>query len=62
MSFKTGQIVITHGANTWKNKSFWHDLFIAKSLQRHISCDWGDLEQEDIQANNDALINGDRLF
>ena len=62
MSFKTGQIVIKHGCNEWKNKSFWHDLFIFKSIQRHISCDWGDLEQEDKEANDQALEYGDRLL
>lgn len=62
MSFKTGQIVITHGANEWRNKSFWYDLFISKSLERHISGDWGDIEQEDKEANDKAIEHGGRLF
>lgn len=31
-------------------------------LQRHARGDWGDLEAEDIQANQDALQHGWRLF
>lgn len=31
-------------------------------LERHARGDWGDLEAEDIQANQDALAHGWRLF
>ena len=31
-------------------------------LIRHHQGDWGDLEREDKQANDAALINGSRLF
>lgn len=31
-------------------------------LQRHARGDWGDLDAEDIQANQDALQQGWRLF
>jgi hypothetical protein len=29
---------------------------------RHIVADWGDCSEEDREANEDALRNGDRLF
>jgi hypothetical protein len=31
-------------------------------ISRHLQGDWGDCCQEDRQANEDALKNGDRLF
>lgn len=42
----------------------WRDaqIFIANSLTRHCKGDWGDLCDEDIATNNDALINGGRLM
>jgi len=35
---------------------------IGRCLLRHISGDWGDLDDEDRQANEDALIDGSRIF
>lgn len=32
-------------------------------LQRHAAGDWGNMEDDDIEANNDSLVDGDgRLF
>ena len=31
-------------------------------LARHVAGDWGDLDAEDKQANDDALIHGARLL
>ena len=31
-------------------------------LNRHLRCDWGDVDAEDRQANEDALLHGGRIF
>ena len=31
-------------------------------LDRHVCGDWGDVDQDDKQANEDALLSGDRLL
>ena len=31
-------------------------------LRRHISGDWGDVDAEDQQSNEDALLHGERLL
>ncbi len=37
-------------------------VFCQKSLERHKTGDWGDLEDEDKETNEDALINEGRVF
>lgn len=36
-------------------------MFIAQSLQRYARCDWGDIDAEDAQLNDDAIKSGDRV-
>ncbi|POZ49795.1 hypothetical protein [Methylovulum psychrotolerans] len=31
-------------------------------LDRHLSCDWSDMEAEDQKSNREALKNGSRVF
>lgn len=31
-------------------------------LERHASGDWGDLDVDDAQRNNEALVDGSRIF
>ena len=35
--------------------------FCEKCLQRHQTCDWGDMPEEDKQSNDDALIGEGRI-
>jgi hypothetical protein len=37
-------------------------LTIMRCLERHRLCDWGDLCQEDREANDRALQNGERIL
>lgn len=34
----------------------------AQFLNRHVSCDWGEVCNEDKQANEDALLHGERIL
>jgi hypothetical protein len=57
--FPTGDVYMTPGASR---------LFITTEyrpedfLARHITGDWGDLCEEDTQANDQAVIEGTRIF
>jgi hypothetical protein len=56
--FPLGQVVMTHGADeAVGGLANAFDL-----LLRHVGGDWGDLDSEDIQANEDALSSGARLL
>jgi hypothetical protein len=57
MKFSLGQVVITPNALE-KLKS--DDILNA--LKRHIVGDWGELDDEDRQTNDEALQSGDRLL
>ncbi|MBK1719166.1 hypothetical protein [Thiocystis violacea] len=39
-----------------------HNVDTLSLLQRHVQGDWGELDPADVQANQDALHDGARLF
>ena len=55
--FRLGQIVAT--PNALSNVS--HEE-VLRGIQRHQAGDWGDVDDEDREANNRALTDGTRLF
>ena len=55
--FPTGQIVITRGA-----LDELAEQDVRRGLARHISGDWGELDEEDWKANDAALEHGGRLL
>ena len=57
--FKIGKLVATPGAPDALTESGQSPM---QFISRHLQGDWGDCCQEDLQANEDALLNGDRLF
>lgn len=57
--FPLGQIVATPGALELLDRT---ETNAATLLDRHQSGDWGDLDPEDVEANNDAIVSGRRLF
>jgi hypothetical protein len=57
--FSLGRIVATPGALDALNELNYPPLAL---INRHRRGDWGDLDDEDVQANNDALMDGSRLL
>ena len=59
--FNLGRVVMTHGVAEWVSESpEIRNLF--PLLDRHIRGDWGELDEEDIQTNNEALTLNNRIL
>lgn len=57
--FDLGQLVATPGALEALTESGAHPLDFA---MRHVSGDWGECDAHDRQANDQALVEGSRIF
>lgn len=57
--FSLGHVVATPGAIDALNEVSCPPISL---LSRHQRKDWGDLDEEDKEANNDALKTGARIF
>ena len=57
--FNPGVLLATPGASEAFEKNGQTPF---EFLQRHVSGDWGDLDDEDRQANEQALVDGSRLL
>ncbi len=57
--FPIGKLVSTPGALAALTEAGQSPM---QFVSRHIVGDWGDCCPEDLEANEDALRNGDRLF
>jgi hypothetical protein len=55
--FPIGQVVATRGVFEQLST-----VEVGDALRRHMAGDWGDVCEADRQANEDAMINGGRLF
>jgi len=55
--FELGQIVATPGVLAAASRGE-----ILSALARHAAGDWGDVDDEDKTANDEALVTGARLF
>jgi hypothetical protein len=60
--FHTGQMVATREVYDLARQNPDFAQFIQKSLNRHVECDWGDVDDEDKQTNDQALKQGTRLL
>src|ERR1019366_1153920 len=57
MRFPLGEVVATPGA-----LGILAPAELQDALLRHVTGDWGDVDQEDRQANEQALADGSRLL
>lgn len=56
--FELGNIYTTPGADELINEGLLADLY----LDRHWRGDWGDIDEEDRQSNEQAIAHGERLL
>ena len=61
-AFNTGQIVASRGVYNLACQNSEFAQFVQKSLNRHVKGDWGDVDDEDKQTNDQALKQGTRLL
>jgi len=62
VQFPMGQFVFTRGVNDLVAENADFAKFVISSLSRHVNGDWGDVGDEDKEANNLAVKEGDRLL
>ena len=60
----TGQIVSTYSVAEVCENNPEFAAFVSKSMRKHISGDWGDIDPEDKKSNDDGLDgrNPDRII
>ena len=61
-AFEIGQLVASRGVYDLACENPDFAKFIQQSLNRHVKGDWGDVDDEDKQANDQALKQGTRLL
>lgn len=57
--FTLGKTYATAAVAAWADR---HRIDLARYLRRHHCGDWGDLDEDDKQANEDALVKRTRIF
>ena len=60
--FQTGQIVASRGVYDLACQNADFAQFIQKCLNRHVKGDWGDVDEEDKETNDQAVKQGTRLL
>ena len=57
--FNLGQVVATPASIAKLQR---HGKSVMEYIERHAKCDFGDLSVDDVQANEDALVDGGRIL
>lgn len=61
-TFDAGKFVLTRAVNDRVDDDKAFSKFVLESIRRHLRGDWGEMDPEDIEANEKALQDGSRLF
>lgn len=62
MTISLGQVVSTAGVADWMNGSISLHAAVCGCIERHRGGDWGEVCQEDRNANDAAARDGERLL
>lgn len=60
--FELGLTVLTRGIADRMGTDMIFNSFVYTCLEKYMGGDWGDLDDEDKQVNEDALKYGERIF
>lgn len=60
--FETGKIYMTAGISESIEKSQPFADFVARSLKRYVLGDWGELDKDDADLNDEAVKTGGRIL
>lgn len=62
MKFDLGTLMHSAGVHQRMTDDYEFHNFVVKSLGYYVGCEWGDTCTEDAALNEEAIINGDRIF
>ena len=60
--FSTGKLFTSFSIATELKSNEPFTIFVQDCINKHKKCDWGDLEPEDLESNNEALETQGRLL
>ena len=60
--FKLGKLVMTRGVHSKIKEDVGFAIGVLDAFERYQRCDWGDLCEDDKAQNENALIDGERIF
>ena len=60
--FKLGKLVMTRGVHNKIKEDVDFAIGVLDAFERYQRCDWGDLCEDDKAQNENALIDGERIF
>lgn len=62
MKFDIGQLVTTNGIQSMADGNPEFVSFVVKSFGRYLNCDWGDMYEDDLLMNEEAVKGGARIL
>ncbi len=62
LCFVSGPLYMTSGVSRAIEQDYRFGEFVHNSIKRHLNCDFGDIDPEDKGCNEQAIIDGGRIF